>query len=204
MSAVTTKAMENSSKVTGILPLPPAADKVVSEPADQTVSRAEQISLKIDQLQQELSYKTRSYGEQFGRMENLFEEIQNQLARIGNFCDRSISRDSRRSTIANSFIPNQSPRVAPVNFIQTERPRTNFSTKPPKLTTNTHAKFIKSIRLEFPKYSSESEPVYWFRQAKHFFYCYGFEYEDHVMMATFYLLGKHKSGINYFMMKKGI
>lgn len=125
------------------------------------------------------------------------------MAHIGNFCDRSISRDSRRSTIANSFIPNRSPSVAPVNFIQTERPRTNFSTRPPKLTANTHAKFIKSIRLEFPKYSSESEPVYWIRQVEHFFYCYGIEYEDHVMMATFYLTGQAQIWYQLFYDEEG-
>lgn len=53
----------------------------------------------------------------------------------------------------------------------------------------TRSKFLKPIRLDFPKYLGEVDPTYWIRQAEQFFHCYEIMYEDQVVMATYHLEG---------------
>lgn len=45
------------------------------------------------------------------------------------------------------------------------------------------------MKLDFSKYSGESDPTYWIRQAEQFFHCHEINYEDQILLVTFHLDG---------------
>lgn len=49
--------------------------------------------------------------------------------------------------------PDVHPYMTPMNYLHSKFPKTNFVEGMKELTASTHAKFMKLVRLDFPKYS---------------------------------------------------
>lgn len=59
-----------------------------------------------------------------------------------------------------------------MNIPPSSMSRANFVKGMHALSESTHAKFMKMIILEFPKFNGDGDPIYWIRQAEQFFCCH--------------------------------